>query len=282
MRDAKSALLDAIRVPDGFDPEWFERVVPPLPDLPPAEDADTAAIAVAKFCVNQNTFLQMFKGVPLLKYLWHGCQLSSPLIGLLLASLEQFDVKVGEIKLITPVDGGLYFGVYDTFKCVISETPTGVVATVDGDDFAMLLSGSGYIATRNTAPGTHHLTITASFGGEKKTISSAFAIKSWEDAISIPANDLVLDRLVSIQLQTNQTDNISTIEFSVNDQLCNLKKDAGRWMAEDINASGLSDLPDGKYNGIFTIRTSAATSTKIVNFSIKTPPIVIGGPVGGL
>ena len=280
MSDPKADLLQALRVPGNevaYSSEWFGRVVPTIADLPAVTNADSATVAIAKYCDNCNKILQIFQGVPLIDFLLRGGQRSDPLIGLLLSNLEQLDVKVGEIKLITPVDGGQYFGSVGYYVVSISEgTPESVTATLDDSAFPMTENGDFWTASYSIPTGAHRLSVVADFGGGvTKSVSAAFDLKSWDEAISVPEPEQRLSVIASVQLQTGSTSGVTAVTFTGGQGGegggggASLVWDGGeRWIDDGIETTGLDTLPPGDYIGQFSIMTDAGTVTKSVPFTI--------------
>jgi hypothetical protein len=221
MSDAKADFLQAIRVPGAevdYDPAWFSRVVPTIPDLPTATDAESAVLAIKAFYDNFNKLLQMFQGVPLLDFLLRGGQRNDALIGLLMTSLS-YTGAVGEMTIISPVEGGLYWGAFGAYEVSFTGgDPALVTYDLNGKTFGTMTKHDGRWTDGYFTPvGDYRMTIRATFATRTVEKTVNFKVDSVLNMVTIPEDGATIkDRTIpEFSISTGSATNIKSVEVKI-------------------------------------------------------------------
>lgn len=217
---AKETFLEALNIlPDGLG-DKLDKAIPDAPVISTPTDVDTAIVAqgiLAKYLLD---FFHEFAGFTPAEAMMRIGQKNIVNQGILLAELEYIGSQ-GDITVITPVTGGVYYGYLSTWKVeLIRGSVDSITGHIGEDEFEFEeVEEKLWSATWPVAIGTHNASITATFqDGSTATEEMAFEIKPYSEVPTVPEEGSTADESpVNIQFLTGEsTDDIEdTVEVSI-------------------------------------------------------------------
>ena len=252
-------MMEFVRtLPEGYQ-EFIDAAIPPLPASPANEEAANIACGrLAQFLLD---FFGEMEGLhALLVPLYMGA-LHKGIQGLLLSSLEQSG-DTGAIHMISPVDGGLYFGAVTSVSCSV-DGATEVTVTTDGDSFSLENSGGNiWEGDWAFAIGEHPLTVAATFPNGDVSVSISFQVVNWD---TVPQEgDTLTPGPSFFELNPGDT---SVTEVTVSDGLVTWPL---AYNAITLMFEGTKELAAGAFTLVFEVSVEGAGKI------IKSLDIIVG------